>query len=152
MYTFSLSNDVGLIKSVVLSKNNLNYNFDDFHKPEDFEPIFNNNILYIKVERNKIFQGFFFLIMKNYTLAEAHLAFLPKAWGYVSEMGKECLIWLRNNTSVERLICPVLSNNFLALSCIKKIGFNIFDKQEKVWLKNGQWESYIWCCYNIYRD
>lgn len=64
-YEFSLSNDVELIKSVTLLPNNIDYNYDDnFEDPKSFNPPIIDSIYYIKVEKDGVFLGFFFLIKR----------------------------------------------------------------------------------------
>lgn len=149
MFTFSLSNDLELIKSVILAPNNILFNFDDtYPDPHSFYPVINKNIYYIKCMDNDVFQGFFFLIDKGNNVAEAHMAFLPIAYGKVSKIGKECLFWVWDNTQFSVLICPCISTNKLALSCIKHIGFKEYGFEENKWLSRGVWEHYILLKYN----
>lgn len=145
MYSFSLSTDKQLIRDTILLPNNIPFNFDDKYKdPFDYEPLIQDNIMNIRVDKGGEFMGFFFLIKRSYTLAEAHLAFTPKAFGEVAEMGKECLKWIWNNTGLEHLICPVIETNHLALKCVKAIGLKPYCRQENKWLKDGIWYHYIW--------
>ena len=145
MYNFSLSNDKELIRSVVLAPNNLLFNFDDtYPDPYSFNPVFNDNIYYIKCEdANNTFLGFYFLIKKAETIAEAHMAFLPVAYGKVSDIGKECLKWVWENTTFNTLVCPCIESNRLAMKCIKSIGFQEYGREDNKWLSKGKLEHYI---------
>jgi len=144
MYTFSLCHDAALIKDTVLQPHNIPFQFDDSHSPSDYEVIFDPKILYIKVERNHRYQGLFLIIYKDYSLAEAHLAVMPCAFGRVAEMGKECLNWVWANTYINHLICPVLADNGLALNCVKKMGFHPYSRQKDKWVRDGTSHDYIW--------
>jgi hypothetical protein len=147
MYKFSLSQDKDLIRSVVLASNNLLFNFDDsYPDPYSFQPIFNENIYYIKCEdQDDNFLGFFFLIKGIGTdvIAESHMAFLPVAYGKVANIGKECLQWVWDNTAFNTLVCPCIETNRLALKCIKAIGFQEYGREDNKWVSKGKIEHYI---------
>jgi len=94
MYTFSISQDYYLIRDTLISSNNVPYNFQDGENPEYWKPNLAANVLHIKVCKGNEFMGFFFLIRKGEKIAEAHMAFLPHAYGQVVDIGKECLQWI----------------------------------------------------------
>lgn len=152
MYTFSLCNDKYLIRDTILAPHNIPFQFDDEHDPGEYEPIFDPKLLYIKVEKNHIYQGLFLLIYKSPIVAEAHLAFLPHAYGHVAEMGKECLKWIWNNTFIEHIICPILEYNGLARNCVKKMGFEEFTTENNAWVRDGTSHNYIWAKIKKYHN
>jgi RimJ/RimL family protein N-acetyltransferase len=143
-YKFSLTRDPKEIRDVVLAGNNISYNFDDnWGDPNTYQPKLTPEMQYIKVERDGVTQGIFFLITLNDKLAEAHLAFYPRAYGKVAKIGAECLQWVWDNTSFTTLLCPCLEHNKLALRCIEKMGFTVFGRAEKTWFKGGEWHNYL---------
>ena len=152
-FSFSFSSDTNLIKEVLLSYNNIPFNFDDtFEDPTTFNPPICDKIRYIEVKDGSITQGFFFLIDKNgYT--ECHMAFLPIAYGKVHAIGRECIKWVWDNTDIQVMVAPCIETNTLALRCIQSFGFTIFHKQEDAWLRDGIWHHYLWLklerCHNI---
>ncbi len=145
MVEFKLSNNIQLIKEVLLSSNNIEYSFDDAHQEyiKDFEPLIHKNIYYIEVSEDNDFKGFFFIVRKNELIGEAHLAFLPKAYGKVSKYGKLCLDWVWKNLDFSVLICPCIEENKLALNCIKKMGFQEYGYLLNAWIKNKKSSNFI---------
>lgn len=144
MYRFTINTDVEMIKSTVLNSNNRRFQFDDSHNPDDFEPYLLHPVYHIAVYDNDVFQGFFFLIDKGSGVAEAHLAFLPKAYGKVSDMGRQCLQWVWSNFNFHTLVAPCIEDNKLALKCITDIGFKPYELVENSWIKDGKSYNYIW--------
>lgn len=143
-YSFSFSHDTDLIKSTVLLSNNINYCFDDTDNPDTCVVPIDSKLKYIKVEEKGIFLGFFLLKERNDRVAEAHLAFLPRAYGRVADLGRECLLWIWEKTTYEVIICPVLEDNKLALNCILRMGFTFYGHQGHAWLKYGKWHDFLW--------
>jgi hypothetical protein len=146
VYTYSISEDYELIKQVALAQNNLRKCFDDFWSdPQSYEPFVGDNIFYIKCMENELLLGFFCLIRKDRDTCEAHMSFLPVAYGKVAEVGRQCLKWIRANlTDINYLISPCVESNRLADQCIRAMGFELFGYQNKAWLQHGKWESMLW--------
>ena len=144
MYTFTISRDYYLIRDTVISGNNIPYNFQDGEDPKHWKPNLAANILHIKVCRDNEFLGFFFLIRKGERVAEAHMAFLPHAYGQVINIGKKCLEWIWKYLPINTLVAPCIEDNRLALRVIKGIGFEVYDRTENAWLRDGKQHHYLW--------
>lgn len=146
MFEFLLCNDMTLIKAVLMSGHNKPYQIQDdevidfnLWKPEERKDVIN-----LAVMEDGVFQGFFFLIKTSPNACEAHLGFLPSAYGRVAEAGRECAKLLFEATEIEHITCPVIESNRLAVRCVERMGFKQYDRKEKMFLKDGKWEDYVY--------
>ena len=152
MYTFEITHDIELIKKTVCSPNNIPWAFDNTHKIEeivDWNPLQNDKNLYISCYHNNQYMGIFglFPLDENNTI-EAHLAFLPQAYGKVSSIGKLCISWLWENTEIKEIIAPVVESNIKARRCVEHMGLLYFTKISDYWLnKENKLEDVV--CYKI---
>jgi len=143
MYSFKFSNDIDSIRRVLISSNNIPYNFLSDDDIKDFRVPILNNVSYIEVTYDKLLLGYFFLIDRG-KYQECHMAFLPSAYGKVKQAGIECVKWVWKNTNARILLAPCISTNKLALRCIRAFGFLPWAKQHNAWTRNGISHDYVW--------
>lgn len=140
-YRFQVTRDVELLREISLSPNNIKWMGDDeFQDRDKWLPDVNNPVftfLLVSDESNQI-MGFFTLIDLG-TGLEAHLSFLPKAYGQVVAIGKQAASFLFQRLPHDFIIAPVVSDNRLACKCIVDIGFKLHDVLESVWKHDGRW-------------
>ena len=137
MITFSLTEDIDLVKSILHSPNNWPYQYQDDHFYEfDLIKTYPPYIKTIKVEEDSTPIGIFILIPLFNDQAEVHLALLPAAYGKTINIGKEALDWIWRHLPFEKLIGPVLKDNKLVIRMVEAIGFTYEGLVEKAWLKD----------------
>ena len=159
MYQFYITSDLSLLSSVFLSNNNKDWLTDDLHKIDNLSSLINDKIMYIACYKETQFLGIFGIIKEKKeekpssilnNRAEAHLAFLPCAYGQVSDIGKECLLYLWNTTDLDEIIAPVVEENIKARKCVERMGFTYLLKIDNAWVKNNKASSMI--CYHILKN
>lgn len=80
----------------------------------------------------------------NDVLAEFHFSILPAAWGAGSQaIGRAWLAWFWQQSTFERLIAGIDSENRLALRYAKKIGFDVWGVNERAMRKRGRLKTLV---------
>ena len=150
MYTFLHTFNKELIKTALFSSNNKEWLFDDLHKIDNFDtfdPLNNDKIMYIACYKENQYMGIFALLTNN-KITEAHLAFLPCAYGQVADIGKECLSYLWKNTEIQEIVAPIVENNKKARNCIEKMGLKERCTVKNIWQKHKVLNNIVF--YNIF--
>lgn len=144
-YNFSLTKDIAEIRRVVLTKENIPFQFDDtWVDPMTWMPNVDGQIANIEVRApGGEIMGYFFLVKMEPVTVEAHMTFLPSAYGSVAEMGRQCLDWVWKYMNIATIIAPVLKTNALAIKCVKDMGFQEYGIDKSRVLKDGIWEDYL---------
>jgi RimJ/RimL family protein N-acetyltransferase len=151
MFTYSLTTDTELIKSALLSSNNLPWAAEDGFSFEKWEPPIIDRIKYIANYLDGEFVGLIVLLTQpnDERIAEGHMAYLPKAYGYTDHLAKEAIKWVWNNTVYNKIIAPCILTNNLAKRVILKAGLRPVRILERGWLKDGI--VHQMCMYQINR-
>ena len=77
-------------------------------------------------------------------VAEAHVAFLPRAWGKSVDVCLACIEWLRKVTDWHTLFCRVSEFNRLAVRLVHKIGFRLYASIPYAVTQQGKPFAQLW--------
>ena len=138
MYQFKRLNDYELIRETLTHPRIYKWLVDDgCPVREDFKLVKSKHIWYIGVYENETYLGLWMFYPHNSICWEVHTCLLPIAWGKSTEMGKEMVTWLFNNTPCQRIITNVPTFNKLALILAINVGFKEFGRNVKSFIRNG---------------
>lgn len=156
MYQFRVTtpHDDADVKRALLEPRNRFYNFgvNDFQgEPEDWTPTEHPSIVATRCSCGRRLLGFIFLFRKTEAIAEAHMAFLPTAYGEVRDITRRFLNWVHGEIIwLREIVAPCCTDNAKALACLLGIGFKPTYVESGAWadpegnLHDFQWLSYKW--------
>jgi hypothetical protein len=136
-FDFRLTTDEALIREAVLSSNNLPWAFESHLSHFTWKPQIRREINYIACYEGEQFMGLVVTIRQTDSRCESHIAFLPCAYGKTSEIGRECIMWIWQNTSYQEIVAPCIQGNSLASRLLTRIGFVKYGIRGKPWIKDG---------------
>jgi len=147
MYTYQLINDIELVNFIFHLPNNLPWICDDLYDGDLSIP-YNLSYLYIGCFENERLMGVIIGIPTENKNLYLHLAFFPEAYGKTIEICKGVIKYIKKTTKYHTLWATVANNNELAQRLVKNVGFTLYKKEVKGWLKNGKEHGVS--SYNIY--
>lgn len=132
--------DLGLIRSIITNPAIYGRMSDDFAPPPDqYQPIENEEMVYVAVEVAGVTQGIWAFIPHNRIMYEAHTCLLPAAWGAVASVAAKLMAeWMWRETQCRRLITSVPEFNRTALRFARSAGMTEWGRNPMSYQKHGR--------------
>ena len=149
MYSFELTEDVSLIKSVLAHPACYRKLHDDYAPPrEEWEPLMGEPMVkYISCsdEQGEVL-GMFQANLHSAVEVEMHTAFLPKAWGRdVRAAVREGIQWIWDTfPTVHRIIGKILDCNAASLHYAEAVGLKVFGIDKRSFMYQGQLQDQVY--------
>lgn len=105
---------------------------------EEYQPIENEQIIYLAVGDGAEPLGMFILIPQNAACVEVHTCLTKPLWGRSFDAARLLVDWVWQNTGYARLVTNVPSYNRLAYRLAKKAGMTVFGINHASYLKRGK--------------
>lgn len=141
--TFERTRDWELVKQIVTHPKVYPYISDDFSpKPEAWEPVKEEVVIYVLVRDGEELLGLWIFVPLNGVCMDVHTCLLPNAYGHKAvEAAKEMAVWLWENTACHRLVTEVPASNPLARRFAERAGMVEFGCNPRSFLKRGKLED-----------
>jgi RimJ/RimL family protein N-acetyltransferase len=138
--TIERSTDYALIAAVANDPSVYRMASDDFSPMQgSWKPTMNEQIHYLVAHDKGTLLGLCAFIPENAVCWQAHLCFLPAAYGKLSlQAFGEMLNWMWQHTKAQRIVGQIPLYNSLAINFVRKVGFKQFGMNPQSWGKGGK--------------
>lgn len=138
MIAIERSTDPALIAAVANEPSVYRMASDDYSPAQgDWKPTLNDQIHYLVARDKGILLGFCAFIPENAVCWQAHICFLPAAYGKTVEAFTLMLNWMWQHTKAQRIVGQIPTYNRLAIAFVRKVGFQEFGINPQSWAKSG---------------
>jgi RimJ/RimL family protein N-acetyltransferase len=105
---------------------------------EDYFPVEDKRLYYLKAKRGKTLLGVFLFLPRNHTCFEAHIAFLPDGWGAAAKCSVMAFKWIFKYTLCRKIIAEIPVYNRLVVKAARDSGMTEFGVNTASFLKGGK--------------
>lgn len=133
------SRDFELIRSLCLHPRIFPSISDDYTRDAaKWNPPQDERVIYLLASSHKKIFGFGIFMPRTHVQYEAHLGFLPRAYGADARHAFErMLAWMWQNTTALRIVGEIVKSNTLAIRFARQAGFEIYGVNKASSLRGG---------------
>ena len=129
-----------LIKAIATHPSVYPFISDDFSpSPEQWQPVINEDSLYLVFRDGETALGMFALFPENRVCWKVHTCFLPVGYGESAKQAAQiCQQWMWENTPCVRIVTDVPEYNAIAHRFARAAGLTEYGRNPRSYLKNGK--------------